>query len=315
MRKLISTYVLFRLRQASREWRSLGPVYGLLITLFTGAVLYLFMMALRKNTHPGLLFTLSCLPLLLKYSTRKDFHFLHQWGQQAIVLRIVDYLLPGALLLFIYLMNAEVVLSILYALIVVMFAVFPLRMKGRHGTGYPMQFLPAMAYEWRAGIRRNFLPVCLLVLAILASVSVPVLPLAFTWLLHVVILSFYSSCESRALLCAPGYTAAAYLFSKCRIGFTLQSLLFLPLLAFYISFQPGTFWLAIFFYGMSLVSLLFTIVTKYLYYEPSRDKSPAQVFQIVSVLSFIIPFLIPIPFFLNFLWYKKAVQRIDQYVA
>jgi len=175
------------------------------------------------------------------------------------------------------------------------------------------KYIPSSQFEWIAGLRKNlFLIIPLLLIAIFFS-PVKLFGVLALFLLNSTLLGFYSSFEPLVMLNPEGHTIQDFL--KHKIGFFTKVILILnvPLLLINSVFQPDVAWYDVCFLGGFLLLASCSIYIKYESYKPNEELhfSIDSLFLYASAL---IPFLVPIAFFLNSQHKKKAIQNLSNYI-
>lgn len=174
------------------------------------------------------------------------------------------------------------------------------------------KYLPASEFEWISGIRKNFIP--LLILFLLALFLSPVKffgPLAL-FLMNSIFLSFYNAFEPLSML--NPYNLPVEHFLKQKISFFIKVILILnvPLLLVNSVFHPDIIWFNLcFLIGFSMLAS-FSVYIKYANYQPKHDLK-FHIDYLFFYAAALIPFLLPLSFFLNRSHKKKAIHNLLNY--
>lgn len=174
--------------------------------------------------------------------------------------------------------------------------------------------IPASDFEWISGFRKSFLFLIPLYLLAIGFSWFRVLPLILLWFITITIASFYIECEPLHILKEGNQTSGQLIKQKLFRHSKYLVILFFPVLLINMIFNPGYLMLSLLFIPMQLSLLCYAICLKYSTYEP--DKYPFGnniIFSLVSLGS-IVPYLLPVPFFLAVYTYRKAKFNLNNYL-
>lgn len=172
--------------------------------------------------------------------------------------------------------------------------------------------LPSSEFEWISGIRKNFIPLLILFLLALLLSPVKFFGVVALFLMNSIFLSFYSEFEPLPML-NPNNLSAEH-FLKQKISFFIKVLLVLnvPLLLVNSVFHPDIIWFNLcFLIGFSMLAS-FSVYIKYANYQPKHDLK-FHIDYLFFYAAALIPFLLPLSFFLNISHKKKAIQNLLNY--
>ncbi len=312
--KFLKLLVRFRILQLWRELHATGLFVSVILILLIVPLLFLFVRLLANPETEVIAFLLSFCPIL-PFLNRGDHNFLFKFVRVPQLVRSIEYLLlclPGLL---IFLVHGYITYSLCLLLIVLSAGFLKPPKLFISGSGYNLSRLPSLSYEWKAGIRGNLKWMAGLFLLSLILCYFPYVSLVLVWVLHILQISFYQRNEPGAYLRAAGLPAKRLLVMKIMQGILLQSALTGPLFILYAVFHGNHFYSCLYLFLAMQISLCCSIIVKYAYYIPMTDSGPAKFFQTLSALSFIIPFLIPLPLISGLYWFNPAVQNIKRNVT
>lgn len=297
-----------------RELKGLGWLYSSALLIFFGGILYISIKAAYLNQDDRISYLLFS-PVLMLYFIRRDIPFLRKLITHPFPVLLADYLTIGSLYLLYCAITGNFSLLIIALAFILLFSAMPFRHSKSNYFQPGLYFISSDAYEWKAGLRKNGLFLILLYLFALLTVSFPAVSLLFCFLLHSIFTTFYQPNESISLLRVQGNNPKQILKGKITRGLKLQTIIFLPVAIINSCLQDFYAYVWLFFLIAVSISLSFSIISKYSYYRPETANSPSQVNQAISIFSFIIPFLLPLPLLLSILRFPSAIQKIKDHVA
>ena len=297
-----------------RELKGLGWLYSSALLLFFAGIFYISLKADYLNQDNRISYLLFS-PVLLLYFTRRDVPFLRKLITHPFPVLLADYLTLGSLYLLYCAITGNFSLLIIALALILLFSTMPFRHSKSSYFQPGLKFISSDAYEWKAGLRKNSLSLIILYIFALSAVAFPAVSLLFCFLMHSIFTSFYQPNESISLLRVQGNNPKQILTGKITHGLKLQTIILLPVAILNSCLQDFYVYVWLFFLVAASISLSFSIISKYSYYRPETANSPSQVNQAISIFSFIIPFLLPLPLLLSIIRYPSAIQKIRDHVA
>lgn len=263
-----------------------------------------------QNPNQQVYSYLLFLPTLLFYFYRNDLRFLRKLTAAYRLLLLTDSFILMIPVLMISILKQEFQITI-QALIVVLLSIFSPSWPVKNYTRtFHIGLINPRAFEWRAGIRKNGIVMAMVWLTSLGMVWAPAVSLFLLWILHAIITSFYQEHESGDLLRTHFGNVDSFLMEKVKYGLRYQLILLAPTLFAYSFLHPEQLWIIVAFSLIIVVSLIFTVIIKYSYYDPDSKTHPSSLLQTFGILSFAIPFLLPVPLILSILHYPKAKSKL-----
>ena len=305
-------FIELRLAQALRWIKSLGLAY--LVLLSCGLVIGLI--ALIPNLgKPNIAWFFSAGSIafigLIRIS-RKDYRFLKICTPNDKLVIKLDLLLLALFPFLLLLITGMFFQAAFLVLVLLLSFVKPLRSS--KGKVFNLPFKDRLPFEWLSAIRSR--PFFFLILFILGVISAffPYAVIAFLFILIVLLMEGYQVCESRLMLESYNRRPSSFLFYKLR----QSSLCLLGLSAPFISISMAVLSegriIVIIFFLYALILNAYFLFTKYAYYEPGERISSQQVISAMVMISPLLPFLSPLPIFLVFRNYRKAIQTLNLYL-
>jgi len=175
------------------------------------------------------------------------------------------------------------------------------------------KYIPAEHFEWIAGIRKNFFIIVPLFLIAIFLSPVKFFAVVCLFLFNSIFLSFYASFEPLVMLNPEGRSTEAFL--KRKIFFLSKIILIsnVPLLLTNCFFHPDIAWFNISFVVGFLLLASCTVYIKYENYRPN-DELRFQIDSLFLYAAAVIPFLLPVTFYLNYTHKKKAFHNLSNYI-
>ncbi|MCU0449306.1 MAG: hypothetical protein MUC97_05590 [Bernardetiaceae bacterium] len=174
----------------------------------------------------------------------------------------------------------------------------------------PLGFLPARAYTWRAGLRKNW-PVLPLAWGLggLAWLS-PGWPVLGAVLLMLQMASFQFACEPRLFLELPNLGPRQFLHAQMRQHVGYATLALLPVLLGLILGQPMFWWLALALGTTNALLQAFAVCLKYGAWQEAAFHEHHLTLDLIYLASLLVPFLWPVPVFLLLRAYRRAKKEL-----
>lgn len=310
----VHAFLLLRVRLLFRHLLLLGAWYGSVVT--AAVFLYFLVLFHLPAGSNGTLYTsvvLVLFPVLAIHFSRKDVRLLKSLSSNTYAFLWSEYnllLIPGLVLLLVkgFYTAASVVAALAQILPLVTYDAHP---KNRKLLAF--SFIPPWQYEWRSGLRKNTVIMVLLFLLSLTALIYPFVSFFFVWIMHAIIVSFYQQHESEAIIRQAQTIRPAILLNKVLSGIAGQLALFLPLALIHALIHRPSHAVVLFLMLLFTVSLGFSIVVKYRYFQPGETGGPASIYQTLAIISPLIPFLLPFPLLLGWAFWKKANHTISCY--
>ncbi len=314
MHSLKAYLMKIRLKQVSREIAALGPIYSIIV-LF---VLTLFIKVaavslITLNSQLTFCLIWSILLLTIHFS-RKDIPFLKRTQKNEFIFLLSDYILLSVIPISLLIYCHGFVAALLIIMVITTICVIPPIQKSQIKTNSEIKFIPDYLPEWKSGIRKvnKYIFLSLILLAIIAS-PLPYFSLFICWLLTAIITGFYQIFEPRDQLRFHHASPKKYLNSKIKNGIKYYLLLVTPIIIAYTIMHHNQLIISFAALSLFLILLAFTIISKYAYYQPVATTGPHQIYLTIGLISFIIPFMVPVPFVLTLTHYRKAIKRLTPY--
>lgn len=313
MRSFFPTLLLFRFRQAWRALASAG--WLLLLALPMGLIFLLATWERAGTTEPAILLLIVGGSLLALHWQRRDLAFLSKCDIRVPWIVVGEYqlLLFVLLTLPVWLITHHWEGSLWCHLAAAAIAWIPVRRIRSSGTFLALAWIPPALFEWKSGIRKQWMVLLPVYLAGLASSVFVVGPLASFLLILLAVPGFYNELEARPLLersLRPGFLITKWLTHS---AFLLA--LFTPHLLLFLIFHLQYWYLMGVLLLIGCLLLGCAIFYKYSAYRPQRQFADNQTPMGLLYLCVIIPFFAPAVPLACLLLYHRARKRLHYFFA
>lgn len=312
-RSMVLSILKLRLRQIKREFSWLGVFYQILLpVLLLAGFVALYYAYLKGNNY---LYIGGAILLVISqiHYTRKDKAFILKHIDRPIVIMGTEYALLTLLLTLPALTTDHWWVCPLLCIMSYVVAALPVSHSKATRLTALSTILSPVHFEWLSGLRRTFWLVPLLGIAAIAVSSFKIAPLIPLWLLTVTACSFYSEAEPLNMLYPYADSASVLLRVKIKNGIKMLVVALGPVLALNTVFHPDMLIVNIAFLIMQLLMLAASIVVKYAAYEPGKTLTGNNMVLSFLALSGAVPFLLPLPFIMTPVYYKKALKNLQSY--
>jgi hypothetical protein len=174
--------------------------------------------------------------------------------------------------------------------------------------------IPASCFEWISGFRKSFLFLTPLYTLAIGFCWIKILPLFLFWLITITIVSFYIEFEPIQMLREGNYSSKRFLRQKLYQHSKYLLILYAPVL-FVNTILNFEYWVVnLLFIPVQLSLLCFAICLKYSSYQPRKNLGGGSIIFAFVSLGSVIPFLLPVPLIMAFIYYGKAKNNLNIYL-
>jgi len=174
--------------------------------------------------------------------------------------------------------------------------------------------IPASDFEMISGFRKSFLYLIPLYGLAIGFCWVRIFPLVVLWFITVIIVSFYRECEPLHILKEGSFLPKQFLYRKLFQGSKWLLLLYIPVLILNTVFNPDCWLINLLFIPTQLSLLWFSVCLKYSNYQPNRNSIANNTVLSLVSLGAVVPYLLPVPLLMTFIFYIKAKNNLDFYL-
>lgn len=177
-----------------------------------------------------------------------------------------------------------------------------------------LRFVPHKCFEWKAGIRKNFIILSILwALGLILSFTYWFSPISI-FFIGLIVIEFYNKNEPIQMLVAQEMDAKTFLIKKIVKALLLFSYLVLPLIFAYILFNISLWYIPILEYIVFISAIIFAIFVKYYFYVPNKNAYSKQIYVSMAFLVSLFVVSLPVVWILSIIIYKKAVNNLEIYL-
>lgn len=313
-RNLIKAFVLLRLRQLKRMLEGLGLFrFIFLMGILVGASMSLFSLIL-KSGHVQIAVGIFLLSIFMFHAQRKDLTFLKiNFIPYKAILRVEYFFLALPLIVLLIYLRNWILLSVL-VLGIFTIPFYELKIQRKSLNTKLQQLIPATAFEWKAGMRKNFIFIIPVWVAGLGfSFYQGAVPLAL-FVLGLVPLKFFEVGEPLPILLASEKSSGKFFVQKIKDHMQIFTIMCTPLLLAFCVFHWDIWYIAVAEFLLLISLHLYFIFMKYAWYQPNQKPGGMEVFAGIGAVGIIIPIFLPLVWLLTIWFYFKAASNLKLYL-
>ena len=291
---------------------------GLFRSLFVAFLLLFLLMALYTYISipewSGWISAAYLVSIFIIHIKRPDTQFLKVNFINYRLVFFFEYVLLAFLLLvfLLYFQFFELASVTLLAIAAIPFLGFSFQKKGLNNR--IIRAIPDEAFEWKAGIRKNFIfGIIVWLTGMFTSGYVGSVPVAII-MLSLVVVNFFEVGEPLSILISPELNPKQFLFRKLVLSQTIISIIFLPLVMAFVLFHPELWYIPVIEFVLISFILCYAIFLKYAFYKPNEQLVAGQVFTAIGAMSLFLPFLIPMVWVLSVRFYYQSISNLKPYL-
>jgi hypothetical protein len=313
---MIKSFLLLRLNQAQRIFKSVGLFYGIILGFIFVLVQYtLFYHTKSENEQYTTLALLGA--IITIHFSRNDKKIIEVvLNQKSKILYLLEYnllILPFSIsLLFGETPYIFFILHICVTILPLLKAPNSIHLNGNSFLIF--KFLPYYLFEWRAGLRKNQLTVVFLYLLTLILGYWYFSSFIILGLLTFSFSAYYNEFEPRNILLLFNGNAKAFIWQKMKSHLTFYILFISPILVLYFVKYPKY---SIFYIPLLIcyiLNFLVFLLNKYKSYIPNEYNNSNTGILIMIFFGMFLPYFFPISTILVFIFYKKSITNLNQYL-
>jgi hypothetical protein len=246
--------------------------------------------------------------------SRKDLHFLRVHFIHYRILVMIEYMLISVPLMVCMILHGQWLLGSLYFLTLPAVSFIEIRIPVKSRNTLLQRGIPSLCFEWKSGIRKNFLLIIFLwITGLCTSFFMAGVPVVI-FMLGIFPMTFYSKCEPLQMLIAPESGAGRLLMRKIVSNLVLFTVLTLPLLLAFLLSHAEYWYIPVVEYIIFAFVHAYTILVKYAFYVPEQNFSGSQAFGMIGVMSLFLFFLMPLVWVLSIYFYFKSRKVLEPYL-
>jgi len=303
---------ILRIR-AAQTWRMLKDI-GFLRLLVVLLLTTVFLCGLYIYTfEPSSAIVVSLLfvgILALIQMNRPDKKFLATQLPHYHLFTSIEYLLLSTPLTFCLLFHHHFITMVATLLMSMLIPYLNLSVRTITINSGLQKLIPDSGYEWKAGVRKAFLPLCFIwLLALGTSWFIASVPIAIL-LITIIICSFYETCEPVSFLFFLEKSPKAFLKIKIQTALGLFVISVVPLVMAFIIFHHELWYIPVIEVVVFCLLIGYNIVTKYAFYQPNHKPASTRMFNAIGIFGTLFPILLPLVVALTIWFYYKSLQQL-----
>jgi len=278
----------------------------------------ILLMGLKATLKTGMLQWQAIVLILIlaqNHINRKDFILLNNPGLNRWGFFTLLYLLALSPFLLAYLIWPDFIAALIVIGGISIISLIKKPLVFRRKRNYlSFRFIPADSWEWRAGLRKNYL-------IILAFYISAVVLSDFDYVFAIVLLafsllaaSFQMEHESQVFILSTSLSPQSFLLRKILLQIILFTIFSIPLLLGSIILYPDSFRPLLLVFTNSLLVQAFSITLKYAGYQPGAQTPYHMVIIVLLNFTFVLPVLLPLPLLMLAVYSKKAIVQLTQII-
>jgi hypothetical protein len=303
-------FLRIRLLQVFRELKAAGPLYALVLIGGGAAFLWLFYRSQTQQIYIHSWFAGIVLLIFTVHMNRGDHRFIFLTVERTGLVFMAEY----ATIILVFVILSSVATLELYPFVYLLAAPLISMIKPGHFDNSQVARKVVMIensnYEWLSGIRKSGLTIAVLWIIGMLLTPVPYASMLVVWFVLLIVSSFYEQHENREMVESFGRTPASFLLYKIKQQLIPFALLILPVMAASLFFFPERWWIWLLFLVFSFINIGVFVTSKYAIWEPGETHRSSSLINSLCMVSFFVPFLLPLPVFVFFRNMSKSVIRL-----
>jgi hypothetical protein len=313
---LILTIINIRIKQLYRNISGIGLFRILVLALLVSITLFFIFTQIKIYENGFAVTGLQLILLTFFHFVRKDKRFLFTVTDKQFRIFFAEYTLYSLpfIILDIIALRFELILINLSGIAIISLLKMSYTFKKHNLNNFIIRLIPNDNFEIKSGLRKHFwyiIPLYLISLGF--SFWIGTVPAAI-FLFTSFFIGFYLYGESRNILEIKELSPKRFILNKIKCQTKIFLITLLPLLLLNTIFNLEYSWIS---FGLTIISLLvitFVIFLKYAMYQPNTDLSGGSVLGAFSLLSIILPFILPAIIILAIIYYYRAINNLNLYL-
>lgn len=308
---MIAAFARLRFKQCTRFLIELGIIRSVIL-------LFIFFVVLSSSLTIAALYpSLSCIFLLIVifslHTIRGDKTFLKILHLNTFRLYLAEYHFISSPIYFSLLLHNHWIEALWGFAGVSVIPKLNFFMSNENKAFLKLNFLPAEAFEWKSGLRKNYITVLFLYILAIVLFQFPMFAFLVIVIFTFVGITFYNESESRQMVEVFAVSAKQFIRRKGKNQLTIFWIGCLPLILIFLIVNKEYWYVLPAVVIISSIIQLVSIHLKYTFYEPGKTIDNS-IFMIVYFFSLFVPFFVPVPLAMLFYYYHKATSNLKNYL-
>lgn len=312
---MIQTLLNIRLKQVYRLLSQAGILRAIfIIGVFVFLLVYMFH-AVEEQTGAYIATALFSITILVVHRSRPDFRFLEIHTLRPKAICFAEYMICSAPLIVTLLIYNWWLLVLAYLVaILIISQTASTSFFSTKSNQLLINLIPAECYEWKVGFRKTqYFIVFFWLMGAVGSFHIAAVPFAI-FLIGFTIQSFYEKHEPYQVILALGQNQKFFLWNKVKWLVVLFSVLILPLTILFMYHNYDLWHLVGIEYLLFISWYVYTIFSKYAFYNPNGAFSSSQIYAMIGLLAFFIPLFLPLSWVMTIRFYFKSKSSLSLYL-
>ncbi len=308
---MIVHFLGLHFKQLGRFFQEIGIARSLVLLLLAA-----FTLARAFTLETPFTYALAAFVVFLIASLhvfRPDKAFLQLLGVQRYRLYAAEYHLLASPVYIKFLLDQRWAEFVVTLAVVFLIPLISTRFRSRTGVSLGFRMLPAQAFEWRSGLRKQGGWLGVIYLSALALYSYPFAAVVAIVVFTFIVSTFYNETESRPMVEAFATSPAAFLWAKARVQLTIFWVGCMPLVLTFLLTNADYWYVLLVWMIVSSIIQLLSINLKYALYDPGATLN-TYVFMFIYFLSLFVPYFVPVPLVMLIYYHRKARHNLKAYL-
>ncbi len=303
-----------RIKQAYRILSQIGLFRTIVLFGFIAPFIISLFIKTKGSNYEQTMSGIFLLSVLFIHIKRKDKEFVEIHALKPQQVFFAEYLLFSAPMIVSLFYKSMWKYLIIYLIVLILISYLKTGLKKKSINSAFQKQIADDNFEWKSGVRKYFLLfVVIWPLGLVTSFFVASVPVTI-FFLGVIVLSFYEKSEPLQILIAGELNTLRFLMKKIKSQLLSFSVLILPLVISFIIFHPRYYYIPLLEYIIFLILLVYTILLKYAYYQPTKESGAVKTFTMIGSICLFIPVLIPLILILSVKFLIQASHRLNFYL-
>ncbi len=311
---MILALLKIRIKQFFRGLLDLGIfrlIFVLVLFGFLGYALYVKTADWLVSQYISIGFLVLIMVIQLK---REDKQFLKSQFFNHKKVMFCEYLVFSAPVFVALLIHLQWISLIILLLGLILIVQLDFKPKRKRINSKLQKLIPSDCIEWKAGARQYFFVIIpVWVLAALTSFFIGSVTVAIL-ILGLLIFNFYENNEPLETLLSYELNPHKLLILKIKRQVFLFSFIVLPLILLYLIFNIEYWYIVIIEYFTFCFIHIYSIATKYAFYEPNSKSAAAQIFSGLGFIGGALLIFLPGVWLLTIYFYIKSIDNLNNYL-
>lgn len=311
---MIKSFLKIRSIQIFRSIKDIGifRILFLIILLFAlGFILFKITSDVKNCYYISIILAII---IFLFHLKRKDRIFIKINFNNYKLLHLIEYLFYSLPFIIFFIIHLNWLPVLIIILLISIISQFDLEIKLKSKNYKILRLIPDRNFEMKSGIRKVlYLILIIWSIGFLTSPFIGSVPVSI-FILGIISFVFYNECEPYQMIIAYELKVSKFLFYKIKSQVIFFSIISFPLILLFFIFHHDVWYIPVLEYFIFLSIHIYQLLTKYAFYEPNEKPSAAQIFEILGILSLLIPLFLPLIWIMSVRFYFKSKEKLNIYL-